>query len=415
MENVGCGYYIYGEGENQNIMQLDVNLNILIDSKIFEESINEAFSLHPNISQKLIWNNNNFYFSNNDNRFYISNWNRMEFNNDFLFSVGIKEQTIRFVLLHTLADGSTFFPFVKSCLYIYLTKMKIEDFSNQISFRQKQYGDIHKYVEPFSLINNSSDLAFNDNGNRHHNLNSNSAMADIHQGICFRLSVNSINDLSREWKVSKLALLNAMLIYSIVKCETHISDSVSAYIPVDIRRELGVKYASHEGYSFVSVDWEIVGSCDLKALAGRCEEKLLNFDISQIALNNFKKNYDIVKMFQKDDSTFGVKSKLYKRLTRAQLKNQDTYSYSMIQFTGKKDLLNKYIESVSTIGINEILNFLVEDHQVGEYECVSISYIKDCDAILQAFEELVGDMGLLIDKKNIETSKIIFDIKQLVD
>ena len=415
-EKISSGFYIYGDYDNQNIMVFTIELDDDINTEKMEEAINKALLIHPNIKVKLVWENNNFYFEQNDKYFYIRQKEELRIisdTNDYLFGVTVKGKEFVFYLSHVLADGMTIVPFFKSCILFYYSLLGIKEFDETLEQQRKTYSNIKKYQNPYELsilneIELNKDVIQNDN------LKFTNLDESRKQCVAtLRVSNNNLNDMSKKFGVRKMFILLAILAESIIQKDQN-GNNISSYIAMDMRRALGIKYATHEciSHNRLNLGNEVNISLEDRAKA---YQKLWDDSEPELkGLEAFRSSYEIVKIFQKEKMSYDAKHNLYKHLCDLQIKNQDTFSFSKMTFISEHEKLKKYVKSLYIYGINLVVDMLFEIHQVGDDECITVTYCEKAEEYIQNIVKKFDDLGILISKKRIEIPAVSIDIKKVL-
>ena len=416
MEKVSSGFYIYGDSDNQNLMVLNIELTDEINLKKMEEAINKALLIHPNIKVKLVWENNNFYFEQNNKYFYITQKEKVTLirdTNDYLFGVTIRGNKFIMYMSHALADGSTMSPFIKNCILYYYSLFGINEFDEILKHQSKKFSNIEKYQNPYELPI-LSEIKLNKETIKNDNLRFSDLNGSRKQCVAaFDLSHNNLNKLAKKFGTDKMSIILAIFTGAILEINQN-DKSISTYIVMDMKRALGIRFATHECISHNRLFLGNDANLTLEERAKYYQKLWNDSEPQKRGLEAFRSSYEITKTFQKEKMSYSTKNILYEHLCDLQIKNQDTFSFSMMTFINQNENLKKYIKSLYVYGINLATDMLFEIHQVGDDECITVTYCEKAEEYIQNIVKKFDDLGILILKKKIEIPAVSIDIKKVL-
>lgn len=416
MEKVSSGFYIYGDSDNQNLMVLNIELADEINPQKMEEAINKALLIHQNIKVKLVWENNNFYFEQNDKPFSITQKEKVTLitdTNDYLFGVTIKGNEFIMYMSHALADGDTMSPFIKCCILYYYSLLGINEFDEILEQRSKKYSNMQKYQNPYEL-EKLKEIKLNKETVKNDNLRFSDLKSGRKQYVeTLKVSHDKLTDLARSFESDKMFTILAILADAILEIEES-GENVSAYIAMDMKRALGIRFATHECISHNRLCLGNDANLSLEERAKAYQKAWNDSEPQKRGLEAFRSSYEIVKTFQKDKIGYSKKNILYKHLCDIQIMNQDTFSFSMMTFINQHENLKKYVKSLYAYGINLVTDILFEIHQVGDLECLTVTYCEEADKYIQNIVKKFDDLGILESNKKIDIPQVGIDINKVL-
>lgn len=414
----GLPYFYNWDETRQGIISCYVRFKEPVNRTLWEEAVNEALEIHEHFKVRLAIENNNVYYQYNENKARVyegldEDFTLIRDTEGYLFAFRVVQDRVYLDLFHLLSDGDGVMELCKTVALLYFRKVyKAEaDWDAFIEKRVKSYTGDRQKIDPYTVdkVVHREKKSDNRSISEFFQLYEE---GDTERCIDIKWDYEEYRQKSPVGLFSPYAVINVLLGNTIEE-HCHSNEQIAAYMPIDMRKRVGVKNSMFNCLSYTNVK-HITGTSGM-SLYEQCREYTnslkLYYGVDN-SLDIMSEDAKFIEIMQNEKLSVARKCGIVRGITRKTQSMRGTFGMSYVQFCKEEEVYRRYVSEMVVCPPNSNIGIVCELVLLGNEVNLCIRYGDRQKEIISKLIQKIKDLNIDICVQDVVVSntKIAIDL-----